>query len=266
MKTRIHLVRHALSEANLDLEMNRRKPDHAIELAEQGVEQAKKAGKFLADHIAGIGKNSTGGFHHRRVRMLVSPYLRTRQTADGLAEGLKRRGIEFDTRESLALREQSFGLFDGLRDDELPLRYPDHHAHYEKHSEFQGEFFAPMPMGESRAMVTDRVRGVFGTILRDMSGRNGPPVTDMIVVSHGVTIRCFRLGWFQGKRTWEWCEREPNPWNCSVTTIEGRQGKGWIETQTYEGFEHRKETIQDRREEGHVAHEAPIDGTPGAQA
>lgn len=247
MMTRIHLVRHALSEANLDLEVNRRKPDHAIELSEEGKRQASEMGKFLAEHII-----AEDGFHQRRVRLLVSPYLRTRQTAAGVAEGLQRQGIEFDSRESLALREQSFGLFDGLRDEELPIRYPDHHAHYAKHEAFEGLFFAPMPMGESRAMVTDRVRGVFGTILRDMSGEHAPPVTDMIVVSHGVTIRCFRLGWFQGKRTWEWCEREPNPWNCSITTIEGQQGKGWTERQTYKGFEHRKETVQDHREDGLV--------------
>lgn len=261
MLTRIHLVRHALSEANLDLDVNRRKPDHAIELSDKGNRQAAEAGTALAKQI--MNEDSP---RHRRVRMLVSPYLRTRQTAAGLAEGLRYQGIEFDQRESLALREQSFGLFDGLRDDELPVRYPDHYAHYAKHSAFQGEFFAPMPMGESRAMVTDRVRGVFGTILRDMSGHYAPPVTDMIVVSHGVTIRCFRLGWFQGKRTWEWCEREPNPHNCSITTIEGEQGKGWTERQTFAGFEHRKETVQDRREEGHVVDNAPIDGTPGAQA
>lgn len=249
MKTRIHIVRHGLSASNLDLEVNRRMPDHAIELAPAGHEQALEAGRVLARHILGVGED-TGGFHHRRVRLLVSPYKRTRQTADGIAKSLQEHGIEFDRRENLQLREQGFGLFDGIPDAELPVIFPMEFAHYEKHTRFEGEFYAPMPLGESRAMVADRVRATFGTILRDLSGTSSPPVTDMIVVTHGVTGRCFRMGWFN--RPWEWCENEPNPGNCAITTIEGEQGRGWTETETFKGYVHRRPSEQDRREEGHV--------------
>lgn len=264
MKARIHLVRHGLSKANLDLLVNRRMPDHAIELADEGHRQAREAGTALAEHIMGIGPDSVDGFHHRRVRLLVSPYTRTRQTADGIAESLEKNGVVFDRREELLLREQSFGLFDGIPDDELPVKYPDHHEHYAKHTRFEGEFFAPMPMGESRAMVTDRVRGCFGTILRDITGKYSPPITDMIIVSHGVTIRCLLTAWLH--KPWEWCEKEPNPWNCSITTIEGEQGRGWTTTKTFAGFEHKKVTRQERREEGHVVPEATAEGEAGAIA
>ena len=254
MTMRIHLVRHALSEANLDLGVNRAMPDHAIALAAEGHEQAAKAGRILADHIAGVGPNAVGGMHRRRVRILNSPYKRTRQTAEHLEAAFAKMGLEHDRRENLQLREQQFGLFDGIPDDGLSARYPDHYAYYRKFSDFEGEFFAPMPMGESRAMVTDRVRGAFGTILRDMAEPaegGGARITDMVVVSHGVTIRCFLAAWLH--LPWEWCEKEPNPWNTSVTTLVGERGKGWKAVPTFEGFRHVRTNEQDRREEGHVA-------------
>jgi hypothetical protein len=65
-----------------------------------------------------------------------------------------------------------------------------------------------------------------------------------------VTIRCFRLAFFH--RPWEWCEREPNPENCSIMTIEGETGRGWTESLTFEGFRNPRHTLQELREEGHV--------------
>lgn len=257
MKTRIHLVRHGLSEANLDLKVNRRMPDHAVELAPEGVRQASKAGRVLADHIRSIGPDKEGGFHHRRIRLLVSPYKRTRQTAEGLREGLDAAELPYDILEDNLIREQSFGMFDGLTRDELRIKYPDHLAHYEKHVRFEGEFFASMPLGESRSMVCDRIRGVFGTILRDMSGRHMPAVTDMVVVSHGVSIRAFLKEWLH--LPWEWFENEPNPANCSITTIEGEMGRGWSPSLTFAGFEHVR-TTQEAREEGHIVEEAVPEG------
>lgn len=244
MTVRIHLVRHGLSESNLDLSINRRKPDHAIELASKGEAQALFAGKELAKIL-----NAVPGFQRKRLRMLVSPYQRTRQTAAGVGEGLTRSGYDFQMHESLQLREQSFGLFDGIPDDELAAHYPAEHSHYAKHVAFEGEFFAPLPLGESRAQVCDRVRSTFDSIQREMRGDS--PVTDTIVISHGVTIRCFLKEWLH--LPWEWCERQPNPSNCSITTIEGRPGQGWKSSLTFEGFEHTRETNQDRREEGHLA-------------
>lgn len=249
---RIHLVRHGLSESNLSVDVNRRKPDHAICLAPQGHEQAQKAGEFLADQL----KFSPLNEPKTKIRMLVSPYLRTRQTADGIEEAIKAAGIDYDRHESLQLREQSFGLFDGISEEELPDIYPREYAHYAKHAQFEdmddglkGEFFAPMPMGESRARVCDRVRSTFGSILRSLRD----DYTDIVVVSHGVTIRCFIREFMH--YPWEWCENEPNPNNCSITMIEGERDKGWNVERTYSGFEHPKDprhTKQEHREEGHI--------------
>lgn len=242
---KIYLVRHGLSESNLDVSVNKRKPDHAIELDRRGHLQAVEAGKLLiadilATHAAEARETPL------RVRFVVSPYVRTRQTAAGLMKAFDKQGVVYEQREVGELREQSFGLFDGLSDDELKDQYPKEHAHYQKHTSFEGEYFATMPMGESRALVADRVRGAFGTILRNMECEN--PVTHTIVVSHGVTLRCFRQAWFY--RDWQWVEAEPNPNNCSIMVIEGTRGQ-WDERLLSDGFApmHRE---QDQREEGHI--------------
>ena len=278
---RIFLIRHGLSEANMDKTVNARKPDHAVELAgdvtsddpeENGHAQAFLAGKALVDLLLDhnpaneqvrslIGDNP----QKRRVRLLVSPYTRTRQTAEGIKKALADEDIVFDEREVMELREISFGLYDGIEDDLLAERFPAEHAHYQKHVEFEGELFAPMPMGESRIAVGDRVKSVFGTILRDAQPRerddlekalgqeslsNGP-ILDFVIVSHGVTIRQFVHRWMH--YPWEWVEKEPNPANCSIQLIERATGGGYTHCHLYDGFRHlRGHEKQERREDGHA--------------
>jgi 2,3-bisphosphoglycerate-dependent phosphoglycerate mutase len=197
-----------------------------------------EAGKFIGPQIFG-----------ERVRMLVSPYTRTRQTADGVVEGIERmvgKMDRFDRREELALREISFGLFDGIPDDELPVRFPLEYAHYKKHVDFEGEFYAPMPLGESRIQVADRVKSVFGTILRDADSSRSDPIRNFIIVSHGCTLRAFIMQWLHLPP--EWYEAEPNPKNASVTIIESDGVSPYQITKAFEGFE-RTHTAQDDRED-----------------
>jgi 2,3-bisphosphoglycerate-dependent phosphoglycerate mutase len=237
---RIFLVRHGQSEANLDKSVNLRLPHHQIALSPQGREQAEAAGRFLAQTLA----------RDSRVRILCSPYMRARQTSERIEHELAAAAVAFDKREAVELRELQFGLFDGVADEDLPRLFPREFEHYEKHKRFEGEFFAPMPLGESRCNVADRVKGVFGTILRDASPDRENPVADFIVVSHGVTIRCFRMQWMH--YSWEWYERERNPANCSVQLIEGRAGHGYSDRLVFAGFAAVQPSLQTRREEGHV--------------
>jgi 2,3-bisphosphoglycerate-dependent phosphoglycerate mutase len=236
---RIYLVRHGQSEANLDNAVNAALPDHQIALSPEGERQAAAAGEYLVRTLpAGA-----------RPRILCSPYARTRQTSAAIEVALTAAAITFDKREAIELRELQFGLFDGIADGDLPRLFPREYEHYEKHKRFAGEFFAPMPLGESRCNVADRVKGVFGTILRDASAGRPNPITDFIVVSHGVTIRCFRMQWMH--YSWEWYEKENNPRNCSVQLIEGNAG-GYTDRPVFEGFGSAKASPQTRREEGHV--------------
>jgi 2,3-bisphosphoglycerate-dependent phosphoglycerate mutase len=184
-----------------------------------------------------------------RVRILVSPYVRARQTSAAIERGLTAAVIPFDKREATELRELEYGLFDGIADEDLPKIFPLEYEHYDKHKRFEGEFFAPMPLGESRCNVADRIKGVFGTILRDASAGRTDPILDFIIVSHGVTIRAFRMQWMH--YSWEWCEKEKNPRNCSVQLIKGQAG-GYEDRPVFDGFEVAKASLQTRREEGHV--------------
>lgn len=254
---RIHFVRHGLSEANLSHEVNRRKPDHAIELNRNssnldldGHRQAFLAGEHLARHLKREAKFGPKGERGLNVLMLVSPYTRTRQTAAHIKAALVRHGIHPRSRECLQLREQSFGLFDGYTREEQAEHFPYEQAHYLKHLEFEGEFFAPMPSGESRAQVCDRVRDVFGSIMREFAGRDHPPATDIICVSHGVAIRCAMMEFLQ--KPYEWFDESPIPDNCSVTTLEGAENETWHSEVTYAGF--RKPTaIPAQQREGRAA-------------
>lgn len=45
------LIRHTQSEANKNLKMNRRKPDSAISLNDEGLEQGLLVGDFLKNYI-----------------------------------------------------------------------------------------------------------------------------------------------------------------------------------------------------------------------
>ena len=47
--------------------------------------------------------------------------------------------------------------------------------------------------------------------------------------------------------SWEWYEREKNPWNCSVQLIEGRTGGGYTDQLVFAGFEPPRPSLQTRR-------------------
>ena len=237
---RVFLLRHGQSEANLDMAANARLPDHRIELSSEGYFQAEAAANFLIPLLR----------HSPRVRILCSPYMRTRQTSAAIERAMTQAAIPFDRREALELRELEFGLFDGVPDSDLGELFPREYAHYQKHKQFEGEFFAPMPLGESRCAVAGRVKQIFGTILRDASEARPDPISDFVVVSHGVTIRCFRLQWMH--YPWEWYEAEANPRNCSIQMIEGHAANGYRDTLLFPGFEAPQPSQQTRREEGVV--------------
>jgi 2,3-bisphosphoglycerate-dependent phosphoglycerate mutase len=223
---------------------NARLPDHRIELSPEGYRQAEAAAEFLVPilHLS------------PRVRILCSPYMRTRQTSAAMERALKAANIRYDVREAVELRELEFGLFDGVPDADLGVLFPREYAHYQKHKQFEGEFFAPMPLGESRCAVAGRVKQIFGTILRDASAERADPISDFIVVSHGVTIRCFRMQWMH--YPWEWYEAEANPQNCSIQLIEGHATGGYSDTLVFPGFAPPRPSQQTRREEGVVGNGA----------
>lgn len=241
-RMRIFLVRHGESTANLDRTATARVADHAIPLSDAGRLQAFEAGRALGAFFDSSRRIGAGLPAHLRVWR--SPYRRTRETCEGVLAGLAERrvpGLRHDVKEHPLLVEQRFGLFDGVPDEELPERFPREYAHYRLCEEFEGRFFAPMPMGESRFDVARRVHQTFGTFHRDAE-RHG--IRDLVVVSHGVTLRAFTMMWLG--LPYEWFEREPNPGNASIRLIEDGEDRGYL----HPGHKPSRADAQERREDG----------------
>jgi 2,3-bisphosphoglycerate-dependent phosphoglycerate mutase len=220
---RILLVRHGESLGNVDPAVHATTADHAVPLSDRGREQAREAGRRLAAYLE---QRADG--EHRHVRLWVSPYLRTRQTADALQETA---GPWITDRvEHVLLCEQQFGLFDGIPEEELPERFPREFAHYDMQCRFGGKFWARMPMGESRFDVAQRIHQAFGTFQRDAVGHG---IRDLVVICHGVTLRAFVMMWCHLSP--EWFEHEPNPQNAAIRLLERSEDRGYV----FEGFPRR---------------------------
>jgi 2,3-bisphosphoglycerate-dependent phosphoglycerate mutase len=218
----IFLMRHAHSVGNEDLSTYRHIPDHAISLSDTGKEQAVEAGKYFAGFLAQYSQ----AFYDQSIRLWYSPFLRTKQTRDGLLAGMGNAAAVFkDQREHILLMEQNFGLFDGLTDDERVEQYPDESHKYNLCAAYNGRFYAKPPNGESRYDVCVRVHQFFGTIIRDAEKQDNP-VSNVFIISHGTTLRAFAMMWLH--KEVEWFEQEPNPANCSIRHI-GRNENGHFE-------------------------------------
>lgn len=234
---RLILVRHGQSAANLDKRLHFTLADHAIPLSDLGMKQAREAGKFLSGFINDLNRNyldypETSSMHDQKIRtrLWLSPYERTRQTADQIMFGInetneKNLAFTMDRRENIRLCEQQFGLFDGIPDNERHLHYPAEAEHYKKCEDQEGHFWARMPLGESRFDVANRVYQTFGTFNRD-ADRKHNSIKTIAVVCHGVTLRAIVMQWLH--LTPEWFNAEPNPGNCDIRLIENNEDKGYI--------------------------------------
>jgi 2,3-bisphosphoglycerate-dependent phosphoglycerate mutase len=215
---RVVLVRHGESQGNVDALVHARMADHAIPLSNRGEQQAREAGRHLDAYYRTVFGDSSKRPH---IRLWSSPYKRTRQTAQCI---LAEAGAWItDEREHILLCEQQFGLFDGVPDEELALRFPAESAHYNKCCQFEGKFWARMPLGESRFDVAQRVHQTFATFHRDATDHD---ICDLVVICHGVTLRAFVMMWCH--LTPEWFEAERNPHNCAIRVLEDGADKGYV--------------------------------------
>ncbi|MFC1672666.1 histidine phosphatase family protein [Pseudomonadota bacterium] len=216
---KLFLVRHGETEGNVDRAAHKRVADHAIQLTEDGIDQARQAGQFLADYFESQPEGEL--ITPANTRLWSSPYKRARETGRHMSEYLG--DFVGATREDIRLAEQQFGLFDGLESDEIAAQFPNEHQHYEKCKTFGGRFWARMPGGESRFDVALRVHDFFGTIQRDAE-KHG--IHNLIIVGHGVTNRAIVMRWLH--LTPEWFEAEENPNNASIRQITGTQDRGYV--------------------------------------
>jgi broad specificity phosphatase PhoE len=180
-RTRLLLVRHGESEGNRDRTFTQ---NPEVPLTPFGREQARAAAQRMTRR-------------YRPSRVVASPYVRARQTAEIIAAvvGL---AVEFDA----AFREQSFGIFAGQPYEAL-LGDAAYHEGPRWNWRPQG--------GESLTDVYERVVPAFDRVARDAEGH------DVVIVSHGgvmVTLCAYVTG------SWEGVTVTPN---AGIVVVE-RQG------------------------------------------
>lgn len=190
---KIILIRHGESEGNADNSLYQTTPDFALKLSSRGVIQAKEAGKKIGEIIG------NGSLH-----VYLSPYHRTRETYQYIAETIHANVI--NTVEDPRLREQDWGH----------LRHPDENRGISQERDNFSTFYYRIPDGESGADVFDRISNFLDTLHRDVEKIDFPE--NMLIVTHGLTLRLFLMRWFHWSV--EEFENLRNPKNCQIVVLE----------------------------------------------
>lgn len=158
---RLIFIRHGESEANVDRTLTATVPDHMLHLTSNGREQALDAGRRLKELI---GDEPT--------KFLVSPYVRTRETFNGIKQSWPDRHLTHKT--DVRLREQEFGNYDS----------PDIKKLHKEKTKY-GKFYYRFPDGESPADCYDRASAFFESMYRSWEDNTH---TNQVIVGHGMMI------------------------------------------------------------------------------
>lgn len=158
---RLIFIRHGESEANVDRMLTRTVPDHELHLTAKGREQALDAGKRLQSILG-----------DETVRFTVSPYVRTRETLNGILRAWGH--ADFNVREDVRMREMEFGNFDS----------PDMDALRAEKKQF-GAFYYRFPNGESPADCFDRASLFWESMYRSWQDNE---YDNHAIVCHGMMI------------------------------------------------------------------------------
>nr|GMD05583.1 phosphoglycerate mutase-like protein at74 [Ipomoea batatas] len=204
---RIILVRHGESQGNVDESVYTRVADPKVGLTDQGAAEAEECGRRIREMIE---KDEAEDW---KVYFYVSPYRRGLETLRNLAKAFERSRIA-GVREEPRLREQDFDKEQMKIEKAVRKRY--------------GRFFYRFPNGESAADVYDRITGFRETLRNDIDiGRFQPPGEqspnmNLIIVSHGLTLRVFLMRWY--KWTVEQFEGLHNIGNGNMVVMERGYG------------------------------------------
>lgn len=205
---RIILVRHGESQGNADDSLYETVPDHALELTERGVGEVRAAGERLRDLIAG-----------ESVRMWVSPYVRTQQTAELLGLGVPQAELRLEPR----LREQDWANFQDpvLIKEEKRLR------------DSYGHFWYRFTHGESGSDVYDRVSSFLESLHRNFDDPGME--SNVVLITHGLTMRLFCMRWFHWSV--EYFESISNPPNGGFVVLERQPDQRYKLTEPFEQWD-----------------------------
>jgi broad specificity phosphatase PhoE len=188
--TVIKLVRHGLSKANTGEMDIRQVGDYRIPLADAGREQARAAGATIgADFL-------------QSALVYTSPYMRARQTQEGLLEGA-----------GLPIGPDRLKVYEDPRLRELDHGYSDL-KEQQAQRQLHGWFYYRYAGGESPADCFDRTSNFLEGMMRQVLRKSAPRV---LIVTHGLTIRCFVMRFLH--LSVEQFDRLKNPDNCDVITL-----------------------------------------------
>jgi broad specificity phosphatase PhoE len=190
---RIILIRHGKSEGNADKSLLETIPDYALNLTQEGIEQARQAGQEIKKIIG-----------QETLQVYVSPYYRTRQTYRHIQESIQENVVK--AFEDPRIREQDWGH----------LRNPDLNEEIIHERNGFSTFYYRIPDGESGADVYDRVSIFLETLHRDF--QKSDYAENVLIVTHGMTLRLFLMRWFH----WSVEEFEllRNPLNCQIVIMQ----------------------------------------------
>ncbi|MDB4883851.1 MAG: histidine phosphatase family protein [Gemmatimonadetes bacterium] len=176
------IVRHGESAGNVardaayaaglaDIDIAERDVD--VPLSRLGERQSRTLGEWFAARPA----------MERPTVLLVSPYLRARQTAELIVQA---GGAELALPPTVdeRLREKEFGALDRLTKLGIEQRFPDQAALRAR----IGKFYFRPPGGESWCDVILRLRSVLDTV----SLHHSEPGARVLIVAHQVIVLCLR--------------------------------------------------------------------------
>lgn len=193
----IFLVRHGESLGNVDKGIYAHTPDWKVSLTEKGHQQAKEAAEKLKSLIAEDLYGKIDILRRDYAIAYCSPWERARETAIPIVSALKCKYLE-DPR----LREQEWGNY---QEKEVLLALSKERDRF-------GTFFYRLPNGESGADVYDRISTFLETLYRDFNKSDYP--VNAIIVTHGLTLRCFLMRFFH--LSVEAYEKMRNPKNGAI--------------------------------------------------
>lgn len=192
---RIILIRHGESLGNVDESIYCTTPDWKVPLTEVGDKQSIESGKKIKELIG-----------DEPISVYCSPYLRTKQTLLGVLSQLQSNRV-ISAREEPRITEQQFGNFQNHEDM----------TKFKECRNLFGRFYYRFPEGESGLDVYDRVSLFIGTLWRDWDKIPDIENSNVLVFTHGLTLRLFLMRWYQ--YTVEEFEQTTNPPNGAVIAM-----------------------------------------------
>ena len=112
--------------------------------------------------------------------VLVSPYVRARQTAQAVCDAMGREDVRMVVDERL--REKEFGILDRYTSSGIMATFPE----LSEQRKLVGKFYFRPPGGESWCDVILRLRGVVGDLQQSHAGAR------VLIVGHQVIVNCMR--------------------------------------------------------------------------